>query len=68
MMRIQTNSTQSSNDSCLAGGGEMGALMRTLDWSQTALGPVQTWPQSLRTAVSICLNSRFPILLWWGRN
>lgn len=40
--------------------------MRTLDWSQTALGPVQAWPQSLCTAVSICLNSRFPILIWWG--
>lgn len=51
---------------CLAGGGELGTLMRALDWSQTALGPVQAWPQSLRTAISICLNSRFPMLLWWG--
>ena len=25
-----------------------------------------SWPQSLRTAVSICLESRFPILVWWG--
>lgn len=44
----------------------MGALMRSIDWSQTALGPVATWPQSLRTSVSTCLSSRFPILLWWG--
>ena len=51
---------------CLAGGGEMGALMRSMDWSKTALGPVESWPQSLRTSVSTCLNSRFPILLWWG--
>ena len=51
---------------CLTGGGEMGALMRSLDWSGTLLGPVSTWPQSLRTSVSICLNSRFPILIWWG--
>jgi signal transduction histidine kinase/DNA-binding response OmpR family regulator len=49
-----------------AGGGEMGELMRTLDWSQTPLGPVEQWPQSLRTAVSICLMSRFPMLIWWG--
>ncbi len=49
-----------------AGGGEMGKLMRTLDWSQTPLGPVEQWPQSLRTAVSICLASRFPMLIWWG--
>jgi PAS domain S-box-containing protein len=44
----------------------MAALMRAYDWSQTPLGPVSEWPQSLKTAVSICLNSRFPILLWWG--
>jgi PAS domain S-box-containing protein len=49
-----------------AGGGEMGARMRALDWSKTPLGPVETWPQSLKTSVSICLNSRFAILLWWG--
>jgi len=51
---------------CLAGGGEMGALMRSLDWSKTLLGPVSSWPQSLRTSVSTCLNSRFAIVIWWG--
>jgi PAS domain S-box-containing protein len=51
---------------CLAGGGEMGALMRSLDWSTTLLGPVSSWPQSLRTSVSTCLNSRFAIVIWWG--
>ncbi|MFN8475055.1 MAG: PAS domain S-box protein [Anaerolineae bacterium] len=50
----------------LAGGSEMGELIREMDWSQTPLGPVATWPQSLRTTVSVCLSSRFPILLWWG--
>ncbi|AKT39985.1 ATP-binding protein [Chondromyces crocatus] len=48
------------------GRGEMAALMRKLDWSSTPVGPVERWPQSLRTAVSICLASRFPIELWWG--
>lgn len=51
---------------CLVGGGEMGRLMRSHDWSKTPLGPPEHWPQSLRTAVSICLNSQFPIILWWG--
>ncbi len=51
----------------LAGGGEMGALMRRIDWSQTPLGPVYTWPQSLRSALSIVLTQRQPMLLWWGR-
>ncbi|HEX5750274.1 MAG TPA: ATP-binding protein [Archangium sp.] len=51
----------------LRGGGEMGALMRALDWSTTAVGPVETWPQSLRTVLSILLTSRHPIFLWWGQ-
>lgn len=50
----------------LAGGGELGALMRSKDWSATALGPIDTWPQSLRTAVSILLNSRYPMFIFWG--
>jgi PAS domain S-box-containing protein len=40
--------------------------MRSHDWSQTPLGPVDTWPQSLRTTVSILLNSRYPMFVWWG--
>ena len=51
---------------CFTGGGNMGALMRVHDWAGTPLGPVESWPQSLRTTVSTCLNSRFAILIWWG--
>ena len=50
----------------LSGGGEMGALMRAHDWTQSPLGPPAQWPDSLKMAVSICLNSRFPMVLWWG--
>ena len=50
----------------LSGGGEMGALIRSMDWSQTRLGPPREWPQSLRTSVSLCLSSTFPILVAWG--
>jgi PAS domain S-box-containing protein len=50
----------------LAGGGEMGRLIRQTDWSRTSLGPLDRWPQSLRSAISICLGSRFPIVLYWG--
>ena len=49
------------------GGGETGALMRSLDWSKTVLGTPDAWPSSLKTAVGICLNSRFPIVIFWGR-
>lgn len=50
----------------LADGGEMGALMRSHDWSESPLGPPERWPDALKMAVSICLNSRFPMLIWWG--
>lgn len=40
--------------------------MRGLNWRTTPLGPPSEWPQSLRTSVSICLSSRFPIALYWG--
>ncbi len=49
-----------------AGGGEMGVLLRSYTWPQTSLGPLSEWPVSLTTAVSICLNSRFPMVIWWG--
>lgn len=55
-----------SSESFLAGGGEMGQLIRSKDWSTTPLGPIDTWPQSLRTSVSLCLSSTFPILIAWG--
>ena len=48
------------------GESDMAALMRTVDWAGTPIGAVESWPQSLRTVVSICLTSRFPIFLWWG--
>lgn len=50
----------------LAGGGEMGALIRATDWSRTPLGPVEAWPQSLRTAIGIMLSSRYAMFVWWG--
>ncbi|MEV4492056.1 PAS domain S-box protein [Micromonospora coxensis] len=49
-----------------AAGGEMGDRIAGHDWAATPLGPVESWPQSLRTAVTICLHSRFPILVLWG--
>ena len=50
----------------LSGGGELGSLMRAKDWSATPLGPADAWSQSLRSALGICLESRFPIAIYWG--
>ena len=59
-----TGQTQTSL-AFLSGGGELGAMVRAYDWSKTSLGPPQQWPQNLRTAVSTCLGSSFPIVIWW---
>jgi len=56
----------STDLSFLSGGGEMGERMRAFDWSSSPVGPAAQWPQSLKTAVSICIGSRYPIVIWWG--
>ena len=52
-------------ESVFAGGGEMGARMRAFDWSTTALGPLERWPQSLRICVRIILGSGYPMAIGW---
>ena len=53
-------------ESVFAGGGEMAARMRALDWSTTALGPVEQWPISLRACLRIVLASGHPMMISWG--
>jgi PAS fold. len=50
----------------LATGGEMGRAIGLHDWSCTPVGPIATWPAALRTALGIMLESRHPVLVWWG--
>jgi PAS domain S-box-containing protein len=52
----------------LAGGGELGRLIGSRDWSQTSLGPIDTWPQSLKTSVNLILNARHPMWIGWGKD
>jgi serine phosphatase RsbU (regulator of sigma subunit) len=46
--------------------GAMAPLLRGLDWASTPLGEPATWPQSLRSAASICLGAKYPIAIYWG--
>jgi hypothetical protein len=50
----------------LAGAGEMGRLIREHDWSGHPLGKPDAWPRSLKTAVSLILNSQHPMWIGWG--
>ena len=50
----------------LAGGGEMGALMRVYAWHDTPLGPPEGWPSTLKTVLRVLLSSNHPMFIWWG--
>ena len=50
----------------LAGGGEMGSRIGAFDWTSTPLGPIERWPQCLKTSVSLILTSRHPMWIGWG--
>ena len=52
----------------LQGGGEMGERTRNYDWSSNVLGFPGTWPENLRVTLSIVLNSKFPMFIWWGKD
>ena len=66
MDRLTESQKKSPALDVFAGGGEMGELMRRKDWQQSSLGSVETWPQSLKTALRIILGSRYPMFIWWG--
>ena len=63
-----TQNQVTSVEKILPGGGEMGTTIRAFDWSNTPLGSIENWSLSLRTAVSICLNSPCPMMIWWGKD
>jgi PAS domain S-box-containing protein len=44
----------------------MAARVSAMDWSKTPVGPIERWPESLRVAVDLCLDSRFAMHVWWG--
>ena len=48
--------------------GAMAPLLRGLRWAETAVGEPSRWPQSLRSAASICLGAKYPIAIYWGRD
>jgi len=50
----------------LDGGGLMAERIRNHDWATTSLGPLEQWPDALKTSVALCLASRFPQAVLWG--
>lgn len=52
--------------SWLASGGKMGARIAAFAWHEHPLGPIASWPQSLKIAVRIMLTSRYAMWMGWG--
>jgi signal transduction histidine kinase len=48
------------------GDSEMAVRIRSFDWAATPLGPLTGWSRSLRSAVAVCLHSRFQMAIYWG--
>lgn len=56
----------SDSHGCAGWKGEMAGRIRAYDWSQTDLGPLETWPASLCSSVQMMLASPLPIVMLWG--
>jgi PAS domain S-box-containing protein len=48
------------------GGSETAALIRAFDWAKTSIGPIETWPQPLRTTLALALRTPQPVVMLWG--
>ncbi|WP_281407230.1 hybrid sensor histidine kinase/response regulator [Neorhizobium alkalisoli] len=46
--------------------GEMARLIASFDWAKTSLGAIGGWPQSLKTSISLMLQSPVPIVSLWN--
>ncbi|MDB5606669.1 MAG: domain S-box protein, partial [Bradyrhizobium sp.] len=44
----------------------MGARVRAFDWKKTPLGPISSWPQSLKTTIDLMMASQLAMNLIWG--
>ena len=52
----------------LTGGGEAAEIIARFDWAATPLGPIESWPVSLKSAVALVLRSPVPIVTLWGED
>jgi len=64
--RISAVEPEAAGNGLFDHAGATGRLMQSKDWSTTALGPVESWPQSLKVALRLMLASPAPAFIWWG--
>ena len=52
----------------LSGGGEAAEIIASFDWAATPLGPIESWPASLKSTIALILRSPVPIVTLWGED
>jgi PAS domain S-box-containing protein len=67
MMGSAANDLQFDGDFPIHG-GQLGQLIRDHDWAATSIGPLEDWPQSLKSVTQMLLLSPVPIVLLWGED
>ncbi|MEJ8802797.1 ATP-binding protein [Pontibacter sp. H249] len=65
-MTTSTTTSSTSSNNLFAGNSQMHRQIREFNWAESVLGPVEDWPQSLKTAIHIILGSDYPMAIWWG--
>jgi len=68
MKRPNKNSEENTATDWLVGGGDMGELIRSMDWSATPLGPRTEWPYLLQAITNVVLSSTFATAILWGKD
>src|SRR4051794_13133960 len=66
MSRVAPFPSRAQGGTSWLGDSEMARRVRAFDWSATSLGPLDEWPQSLKTVVAACLHSGFQMAIYWG--
>lgn len=64
----KSRSSERSRFGFLPEESEVARLIRERDWSETPIGDVEEWPQPLKTALALCLDSKCPVFVWWGED
>src|SRR5690606_37654954 len=54
------------NNYFLSGGGIISERVGAIDWQNHPLGIPTAWPESLKSSFNLCLNSPFPMLIFFN--
>jgi len=63
---LNGNCTLDQSAAWMVGGGTTGEMIRSMDWGNSPLGPIESWPLNLQSTINLCLASNLPMIIIWG--